>query len=79
MGDEANILCGQVLSDADRQQYDTVKDTFDKYFVPRKNIIYERARFNQRVQQANETVDMFITALYALWKTATTERSMMNW
>lgn len=40
-----------------------VKDSFELYFVPQKNIIYERARFNQRVQQANETVDSFITAL----------------
>lgn len=67
MGDEADdILRGQALSEAERQQYKTVKDSFELYFVPRKNAIYERARFNQRVQQANETVDSFITALYAL-------------
>lgn len=67
MGDEADdILRGQALSDAQRQQYGAVKDSFETYFVPRKNVIYERARFNQRVQQTNETVDSFITALYTL-------------
>ncbi|XP_061127410.1 uncharacterized protein K02A2.6-like [Syngnathus typhle] len=67
MGDEADdILRGQALSDAQRHQYQAVRDTLDIYFVPRKNIIYERARFNQRVQQVNETVDSFVTALYAL-------------
>ncbi len=34
--------------------------------MPKKKVIYERARFNQRVQQTNEPVDKFITALYAL-------------
>ncbi len=34
--------------------------------MPKKKVIYERARFNQRVQQTNEPVDNFITALYAL-------------
>lgn len=67
MGDEADdILRGQVLTEVARQEYKTVKETFDMYFVPRKNVIYERARFNQRVQLTNETVDSFITALYAL-------------
>ena len=67
MGDEADdILRGQDLTDAQRQQYTSVKATLETYFVPRKNVIYERARFNQRVQQPNEAVDVFITALYAL-------------
>ncbi|CAK6972033.1 uncharacterized protein K02A2.6-like [Scomber scombrus] len=48
MGDEADdVLRGQKLDDADQCQYD-------------KNIVYERAQFNMRKQEANET------ALYAL-------------
>lgn len=67
MGDEADdILRGQDLTNAHRQQYTSVKATFETYFVPRKNMIIERTRFNQRVQQPNETVDAFITAPYAL-------------
>lgn len=67
MGDEADdILRGLNLTNARRQQYKPVKDAFDKYFVPKKNVIYERAKFNRRVQSGTETVDSFITALYAL-------------
>uniref|UniRef100_A0A3Q1FP05 Uncharacterized protein n=1 Tax=Acanthochromis polyacanthus TaxID=80966 RepID=A0A3Q1FP05_9TELE len=52
MGDEVDdILRGQALSEVQRHQYQAVRDTLDTYFVPRKNIIYERARFNQRVHQ----------------------------
>lgn len=67
MGDEADdILRGLDLTEVQRQQYEPVKNAFDKYFVPKKNVIYERAKFNRRVQSATESVDSFITALYAL-------------
>lgn len=67
MGDEADdVLRGLKLTSVQRQQYDAVKTAFDSYFVPRKNVIYERAKFNKRVQQQTEPVDSFITALYAL-------------
>lgn len=62
MGDEADDEAA--LSDGEREQYDKVKDAFELYFLTRKNVIYERARFNPRVQQANKTVDFFITFLY---------------
>ena len=39
---------------------------FDGYFVQRKNPIFKRAKFNQRVQAETETVDQLVTALYAL-------------
>ncbi len=60
------VLRGQPLSNPQHQEYETVKETFNRFFMPKKNVIYERARFNQRVQQTNEPVDNFITALYAL-------------
>lgn len=43
-----------------------VKDRFTSYFSPKKNIIFERAKFNRRIQQVNETVDSFVTALFTL-------------
>ena len=49
-----------------REQYDAVKTGFDVYFIPKKNVIYEWAKFNKRVQQPGEPVESFITALYAL-------------
>ena len=54
------------LSEEHRKDYATVKSTFDKHFVPRRNVIFERAKFNQRIQQEGEPVESFITALYAL-------------
>jgi len=67
MGDEADdVLRGLNLSDADQRKYTTVRDGFQSFFVVKKNIVYERARFNMRKQEVNETVDAFITSLYGL-------------
>jgi len=67
MGDEADdILRSFKLSEDEQKNYDTVKAKFDRHFVKKHNVIYERARFNMRKQEEGETVDSFITALYAL-------------
>ena len=67
MGDEAdNILTSLDLSAADKKKYKTVLAKLDKYFIPRRNVIFERAKFNQRQQMEAETVDNFITDLYNL-------------
>ena len=34
--------------------------------MKRRNVIFERAKFNSRKQEPNEPVDVFITALYTL-------------
>ena len=67
MGDEADdILRSFKLSVEDAKKCDTVKAKFDRHFIKRRNVIYERARFNQRRQEPGESVDTFITALYSL-------------
>ena len=67
MGDDADdILRSFRLSEADGKKYDVVKGKFDRHFVKDRNVIYERARFNQRKQEEGEPVDSFITALYGL-------------
>lgn len=38
---------------------------FDKYFNPKRNVIFERFKFNSRVQRQGESVDSFITELHA--------------
>ena len=43
-----------------------MKDKFDGHFVKRRNIIFERAKFNMRKQKEGEPVDTFITDLYSL-------------
>ena len=67
MGDEADdILRSFKLSAEDAKKYDTVVGKFEQHFVRRRNVIYERTKFNQRRQEPGEPVDTFITALYSL-------------
>ncbi|XP_026825789.1 uncharacterized protein K02A2.6-like [Ooceraea biroi] len=46
-----------------------VKAKFDAYFSPKRNVIFERYKFNSRVQETGETVDSFVTALHSLAET----------
>jgi len=65
MGDEADdILRSLALSAEDRKKYDVVKEKFDGHFVQRRNVIFERAKFER--QEEGESVDTFITSLYEL-------------
>lgn len=47
-------------------KYDIVKAKFDSYFNVRRNVIYERAKFNQRKQSVDESAEEFTTSLYCL-------------
>ena len=67
MGKRAEELFRLFNLDADEQDsYNIVRDRFDAHFVRRRNVIYERARFNQRVQKDGESAEDFIAALYTL-------------
>lgn len=67
MGNQADdILNSFKLSTAQLKQYHTVKTKFDEHFVVRRNVIFERAKFNRRRQEVGETVDYFVTALHVL-------------
>lgn len=58
MGDRTDdTLLSFKLSQEEQRSYDIVMDKFKTYFEEKTNVIYERARFNQRWQEANETVD----------------------
>ncbi|XP_015510927.1 uncharacterized protein K02A2.6-like [Neodiprion lecontei] len=39
---------------------------FTDYFEPKKNVVFERSRFNSRSQLAGETVDQYVTALHVM-------------
>ena len=54
------------ISEDDKKKYEKVIDEFDKYFKVKKNVIYERARFNQRCQLLDESADHFITEIHRL-------------
>ena len=67
MGDKADdILSSFGLSEEDQKKYSVVRDKFESHFVKRRNVIFERARFNSRKQLQDETVDSFITDLFCL-------------
>ena len=48
------------------KDYDAVIKKFDAFFKVRKNVIFERARFNSRCQKEGEMTEQFITSLYQL-------------
>ena len=67
LGEEAeDVLTSTNISNDDRKKFDKVVDKIDEYFKVRKNIIFERARFNRRTQQEGEAADEYITYLYSL-------------
>ena len=67
LGEEAEeILVSTNATADDRKDYARVLGKFDGYFQVRKNVIYERARFNKRDQQAGESAEQYIMALYSL-------------
>ena len=67
MGDTPdNILCSLGLSDDKKKVYEMVKTKLESHFVKRRNVIFERCKFNQRKQEEGESFDSFITALHGL-------------
>ena len=67
LGKEAEaVLTSTNITEADKQVYDSVMTKFDEFFQVRRNIIFERARFNRRAQLQGETVEQYIMELYQL-------------
>ena len=66
MGDLTDDILRSFGLSAEQQTYDAVTNKFEGHFVKRRNVIFERARFNQRRQEDRETAASFITALYSL-------------
>lgn len=54
------------LSTENAKKFDVVLAHYEAYFFPKRNIIYERARFNTRTQGESESVEEFSTALHTL-------------
>ena len=67
IGQEADSVLTSVNATADdRKVYATVLGLYDEYFKVLRNVIFERARFNRRVQLPGETAEEFIMAHYTL-------------
>jgi hypothetical protein len=69
MGNEAeHIFKPLQFADAGdkKNNNDKVLEKFDEYFVPKKNIIHERARFRERKQIPGQKTGAFIRTLYEM-------------
>ena len=49
-GDFEDILDSTNITEEDRKKYNKVIEKFDSHFQVRRNLIFERARFNKRDQ-----------------------------
>ena len=66
--DEAadDIMVSFGLTADDAKQYELVKNRFESHFIVKRNIIFQRTKFNLRSQQEGESVETFITDLHCL-------------
>lgn len=67
MGPEAEqVYKSFVLEDDEEEDFDYVLRLFDEHFVPKRNVIFERARFHSQTQKTGESVEQYIRHLYEL-------------
>lgn len=67
LGEKAEeVLLSTGINEDERKVYNTVIEKLDSFFKVRKNVIFERARFNRRSQLEGETADQYIMALMQL-------------
>lgn len=55
--------------DEDADDYETVLEKLNTYFIPKVNVIHERARFYLRAQKHGESAEEYIRTLYELAET----------
>ncbi|XP_050516691.1 uncharacterized protein LOC126891558 [Diabrotica virgifera virgifera] len=66
MGAEAEEIITQFNLTPAQQVYSIIIEKFDAHFIPQKNVIFKRFKFNTPSQQPGESVDAYITALHSL-------------
>ena len=64
--DTDDILVSTNITEDKRKRYKDIMAKFDGHFKIRHNLIFERAKFNKRVQLVGESAEQYITALYQL-------------
>jgi len=63
-----NIFSTWDITDEEKKVIKNYFDRFEQYVKPRSNIIYNRYKFQSRVQQEGETFEQFVTELQVLVK-----------
>ena len=70
MGSEAEKIFSkfEFEEEDNKDDFEMVMEKFDKYFIPRRNVIHECACFYQRCQHSGESggVIMYIMTLYEM-------------
>lgn len=69
------------LTEEERLVYDTVINAFETFCNPRRNVIYERYKINQRNQSDGEIFDEFLLDLKKLarYDTVNIEKTRQTW
>ena len=77
-----NIFKSFEFTGGNEKKFDKVVEKFDSHFIPKRNIIHERAKFHLRNQHSGESVESFIRNLYELAETCdfkTTKNGVRTW
>ncbi|KAG5875624.1 hypothetical protein JTB14_034691 [Gonioctena quinquepunctata] len=64
MGEESEEIMSQFP--VQPTSYKDALDSFEKYFIPRRNIIYERFKFHSTIQKPGEPIESFIKNLHSV-------------
>ena len=62
----SSVLASTNITSDERKVYQKVVEKLDAFFKVRRNVIFERARFNRRCQREGEPIDTYIMELYKL-------------
>ncbi len=69
MGPEAEHIFSSFTFTAQEdgeKDFDLVLQKFHEHFLPKRNVIHERACFHQRSQRSDESVESFVRSLFEL-------------
>ena len=62
--DAEDVLVSTNINSEERKKYCDVVKKLDDFFKVRRNVIFERVRFNRRSQLDGEAVDQYIAVLH---------------
>ena len=64
--DAEDVLVETNINSEERKKYCDVEKKLDDFYKVKRNVVFERVRFNRRSQLDGETVDQYIVALHNL-------------